>query len=82
VTPADVDLATVDHVMDRLLAQPPELGVTLAILVVHRGEAVAEGYGPGQHRDLVLVRLGETAADLRPSLVGELHRLIRAFLAG
>jgi CubicO group peptidase (beta-lactamase class C family) len=40
VTSADVDL------LGRLLSQPPELGLTLAVVVVHRGEVVAEGYGP------------------------------------
>jgi CubicO group peptidase (beta-lactamase class C family) len=46
VTCADVDVATVDDVVRRLLAHTPELGVTLAVLAVHRGEVVAEGYGP------------------------------------
>lgn len=30
-----------------MLAQPPQLGTTLALVVVHRGRIVAEGYEPG-----------------------------------
>jgi CubicO group peptidase (beta-lactamase class C family) len=46
VTAADVDSATVEEVLRRLLAQPPELGLTLAVVAIHGGEVVADGYGP------------------------------------
>jgi CubicO group peptidase (beta-lactamase class C family) len=42
----DVDTATLAATLDRLFAQPPELGLTLAVVAVHRGRVVAERYGP------------------------------------
>ena len=39
-------MSAVDEVLDRAFSQPPELGLTRAIVVAHRGEIVAEGYGP------------------------------------
>jgi CubicO group peptidase (beta-lactamase class C family) len=43
---ADVDTATLTATLDRLFAQPPELGLTLAVVAVHGGRVVAERYGP------------------------------------
>lgn len=38
-----------------MLAQPPELGTTLALVVVHRGRIVAEGYEPGTNDASTLI---------------------------
>ncbi len=42
----DVDAEALVGAVDGLLAQPPELGVTRALAVVHRGRLVVERYGP------------------------------------
>lgn len=42
----DVDGDVLAAVLDRLFEQPPELGLTLAVVAVHRGRVVAERYGP------------------------------------
>jgi CubicO group peptidase (beta-lactamase class C family) len=47
--------AGVTAAVDRLLAQPPDLGTTLAIVVVHRGRIVAEGYEPGSDASTALI---------------------------
>lgn len=39
-------MSVVDEVLERAFSQPPELGLTRALVVSHRGEIVAEGYGP------------------------------------
>lgn len=44
----DVDASQVSAALDTLLAQRPEHGETHAVVVVHRGAVVAEGYGPGR----------------------------------
>jgi CubicO group peptidase (beta-lactamase class C family) len=50
------------------------------------GSLAAHGY-EGQYvivvpaRDLVVVRLGKTPAELRPNLVAELRRIVRSFPA-
>lgn len=44
----DVDRAALDAALATLLAQRPEHGETHAVVVVHRGAVVAEGYGPGR----------------------------------
>jgi CubicO group peptidase (beta-lactamase class C family) len=41
--------------IDRLMAQPPELGLTLAVMCVHGGEVVAEAYGPDTTADTPLI---------------------------
>jgi CubicO group peptidase (beta-lactamase class C family) len=43
----DVDVGRLDRVVAELMAQPPELGLTLTLLVAHRGRIIAEAYGPG-----------------------------------
>lgn len=50
----DVDGAALAEVVERLLSQPPELGVTRALAVVHRGRLVVEGYGPDTGADTAL----------------------------
>ena len=52
---ADVDLSAVHGALAELRETPPELGVTLATLVVHRGRIVAEQYGPETDRDTTLI---------------------------
>ncbi len=42
-------------VVDHLLSQPEELGVTQALLVAHRGRLIAEGYGPDTSADSTLI---------------------------
>jgi len=42
----DVDGERLQALMRRLFEQPPELGLTLAVVAVHRGRIVAEDYGP------------------------------------
>jgi CubicO group peptidase (beta-lactamase class C family) len=43
---ADVDGDAVGTAIRRMMEQPPEIGLTLGVLVVHRGRLVAEAYGP------------------------------------
>ncbi len=38
-----------------LLGQPPEIGVTLGLLVLHAGAIIAEGYGPGCGAEVPLI---------------------------
>jgi CubicO group peptidase (beta-lactamase class C family) len=52
---ADVDADAVQRALTDLRETPPELGVTLATLVVHRGRIVAEQYGPDTDRDTTLI---------------------------
>ena len=61
--------AAVGASVDRLLAQPPELGLTLAIVVIHRGRIVAEGYGPDTDDATTLISWS-TAKSVTHSLVG------------
>jgi CubicO group peptidase (beta-lactamase class C family) len=42
----DVDADRLTAVVAELMGQPPELGLTQALVVVHRGTIVAEAYGP------------------------------------
>ena len=53
----------------RLMAQPPELGLTLAVAVVHRGRLVAEAYGPDTAADTTLISWS-TAKSVTHALVG------------
>lgn len=53
--PADVDAAAVAAALAELRDTPPEHGVTLATLLVHRGRVVAEQYGPNTDRDTTLI---------------------------
>jgi CubicO group peptidase (beta-lactamase class C family) len=41
--------------VDALLAQPDELGITQALVVVRGGQIIAEGYGPGTSADSTLI---------------------------
>jgi CubicO group peptidase (beta-lactamase class C family) len=43
---SDVDGQALAAVVAELMAQPPELGLTQALLVAHRGRIIAEAYGP------------------------------------
>jgi CubicO group peptidase (beta-lactamase class C family) len=65
----DVDRALLATAVDRLLAQPPELGLTLAVLAVHRGRIVAEGYGTDTGPDTTLVSWS-VAKSVTHALVG------------
>lgn len=51
----DVHGAAVAQALAELRETPPELGVTLATLAVHRGRIVAEQYGPGTNDDTTLI---------------------------
>ena len=53
----------------RLLSQPPELGLTLAVVAVHGGEVVAEAYGPETDADTTLISWS-TAKSVTQALVG------------
>ncbi len=52
---ADVDAGAVQRALTDLRETPPELGVSLATLAVHRGRIVAEQYGPDTDRDTTLI---------------------------
>lgn len=65
----DVDSAVVGDVVDTLMAQPDELGVTLALVVVHRGRVVAEAYGPDTDADTTLISWS-TAKSMTHALAG------------
>ena len=56
-------------VVAELMAQPPELGLTLAVAVVHRGRLVAEAYGPDTAADSTLISWS-TAKSVTHALVG------------
>ena len=51
----DVDAHRLQRLIDDALAQPAELGLTLAVAAVHRGRLVAEAYGPDTTRDTTLI---------------------------
>ncbi len=51
------------------MAQPPELGLTLALVVVHGGRVVAEAYGPDVTADTTLISWS-TAKSVTHALVG------------
>ncbi len=51
----DVDADALRAGIARLMTQPPELGLTSAIFVVHRGRVVAEAYGPDTDPDTTLI---------------------------
>jgi CubicO group peptidase (beta-lactamase class C family) len=53
----------------RLLSQPPELGVTLAVVAVHGGEIVVEAYGPETDAGTTLISWS-TAKSVIQALVG------------
>ncbi len=55
--PLDISLATPElrSAVGHLLSQPPELGLTLGILVMQNGTIIAEGYGPGSGSDSTLI---------------------------
>ena len=52
-----------------LMAQPLELGLTLAVAVVHRGRLVAEGYGPETTAETTLISWS-TAKSVTHAVVG------------
>ena len=56
-------------VVAELMAQPPELGLTLAVAVVHRGRLVAEAYGPDTTADTTLISWS-TAKSVTHAVVG------------
>ncbi len=51
----DVNADRLQWLIDAALAQPPELGLTLAVAAIHRGRLVAEAYGPDTDRDSTLI---------------------------
>ncbi|HEY1279938.1 MAG TPA: serine hydrolase [Acidimicrobiales bacterium] len=61
--------STVERAVDRLMAQPPELGLTLAVLAVQGGEVVLERYGPDTTADTTLVSWS-TAKSVTQALLG------------
>ena len=70
----DVDAATVTSAIDYMMSQPAELGLTLAIAVIHRGRLVAEAYGPGtdEHSTLISWSMAKSVTHaLVGILVGE-----------
>lgn len=52
---ADVDHAALAGALREIADTPPELGVSLATLAIHRGRLVAEQYGPGTDADTTLI---------------------------
>ncbi|MCU1367986.1 MAG: beta-lactamase [Ilumatobacteraceae bacterium] len=52
---ADVDREAVETVLADIFGTPPELGVSLATVVVHRGAIVAERYAADVDRDSTLI---------------------------
>ena len=65
--------AVTQEVLARAFSQPPELGETLAVVVVHRGEVVAEQYGPDTGPDTTLISWS-MAKSITHALVGLLVR--------
>lgn len=65
--------AVTREVVARAFAQPPELGQTLAIVVVHRGKVVAEQYGPETGPDTTLTSWS-MAKSITHALIGLLVR--------
>jgi CubicO group peptidase (beta-lactamase class C family) len=65
----DVDTSRLAAVLDRALAQPEELGVTLAVAVAHRGRLIVERYADGVDRDSKLISWS-TAKSVMHALVG------------
>jgi CubicO group peptidase (beta-lactamase class C family) len=55
--PIDITRATPElrRAVGHLLSQPPELGLTQAVVVVQNGTIIAEGYGPGAGVDTTLI---------------------------
>ena len=51
----DVDAHRLQRLVEDALAQPAELGVTLAVAAIHRGRLVAEAYSPDTGRDTTLI---------------------------
>jgi len=59
----------VERAADRLMAQPPELGLTLALLAVQGGDVVLERYGPDTSADTALISWS-TAKSVTQALLG------------
>jgi CubicO group peptidase (beta-lactamase class C family) len=55
--PIDITRATPElrNAVGYMLSQPPELGITQAVVVIHSGAIVAEGYGPCSGADSTLI---------------------------
>jgi CubicO group peptidase (beta-lactamase class C family) len=66
-------MTVVEDVLDRAFAQPPELGLTLAVVVVRGGEVVAERYGPDVDATTTLISWS-MAKSITHALVGLLVR--------
>jgi CubicO group peptidase (beta-lactamase class C family) len=56
-------------IIERMLEQPPGLGLTLAIVAVHGGRVVLEGYGPDTTADTTLISWS-TAKSITHAVVG------------
>ena len=69
----DVDQAGLTAAIGRMMAQPPELGLTLAVAIAHRGRLVAEAYADSADRDTTLISWS-TAKSVTHALVGILAR--------
>jgi CubicO group peptidase (beta-lactamase class C family) len=61
--------AEASEVVAELMTQPPELGLTLAVAVVHRGRLVAEAYGPETTAATTLISWS-TAKSVTHAVVG------------
>ncbi len=72
--------SVVADVLERAFSQPPELGETHAIVVVHHGEVVAEQYGPETGPDTTLISWS-MAKSITHALVGLLVRDARLDIA-
>ena len=59
----------VERAAARLMAQPPELGLTLALLAVQGGDVVLERYGPDTSADTTLISWS-TAKSVTQALLG------------
>jgi len=64
-----VDVERLDRLLERCFAQPTDLGLTLAVVVVHRGRIVRERYGPDTDETTTLISWS-MAKSITHALVG------------
>lgn len=64
-----VDAGRLDGAIDRLMSDRESMGLTQALVVVHRGRIVSEHYGPGGGRDTAMVSWS-MAKSITGALVG------------
>jgi CubicO group peptidase (beta-lactamase class C family) len=77
--PVDFDRAppALNNVVQHVLSQPPQLGLTQAIVVLHRGVIIAEGYGPDvdAHSTLISWSMGKSMTHALVALLVDDGRL-------